>query len=86
MQGSKKWEFEFDKASTATGGIVDIAWSPDGNYISDSYVHDLTVVFRHFHCCCAPSGNHYAAFGSGRSSAPYHVSQSESRTTREAKN
>ena len=44
MQGSKKWEFEFDKASTATGGIVDVAWSPDGNDLLHFAFHTLKSV------------------------------------------
>jgi len=45
MQGSKKWEFEFDKASTATGGIVDVAWSPDGTYIAVAH-HPATITLH----------------------------------------
>ncbi|KAH8102650.1 anaphase-promoting complex, cyclosome, subunit 4-domain-containing protein [Cristinia sonorae] len=47
MQGSKKWEFEFDKASTSTTGIVDVAWSPDGTFIAVAH-HPATITIHSF--------------------------------------
>ncbi|KAI0695596.1 anaphase-promoting complex, cyclosome, subunit 4-domain-containing protein [Cytidiella melzeri] len=34
MTGSKKWEVDIERESTGSHEIVDIAWSPDGQYIA----------------------------------------------------